>query len=106
VALVGTNIGVLKALQNSKFDRWVGHDMQARPHDNEEQAYNRVIQSMVNWEALGRVASEFPMDELRGYLERRDTLAAELLIGDMLSTARTYANDMLGKAGISRYLKT
>jgi hypothetical protein len=95
----------LKALQDSGYDRWVGHDMQARPHDNEEQAYNRVIQAMVNWEALSKVASEFPMDELDGYLERRDTLVAELLIGDMMSTARSYANDMLGKAGISRYLR-
>lgn len=105
VALVGPNIGVVKALQESGFQRWVGHDMQARPHDNEGQAYNRVIQSFINWKALERVASEFPMGELRGYLEKRDTLPAELLIGDMMSTARTYANEMLAKAGISRYMR-
>lgn len=105
VALTGPNIGIARALQDSGFKRWVGHDMQARPHDNEEQAYNRVIQSMVNWTALEKVAGEFPMDELNGYLERRDTLAAEMLIGDSISTARTYANAMLDKAGISRYLK-
>lgn len=105
VALVGPNIGLVRALQDSGYQRWVGHDMQARPHDSEEQAYNRVIQSMVNWKALERVASEFPMDELRGYLEKRDTLPVELLIGDMMSNARTYANGMLDKAGIGRYLR-
>jgi xylose isomerase len=84
VALVGPNIGIVRALQDSGYQRWIGHDMQARPHDSEEQAYNRVIQSMINWKALERTAREFPMDELRGYLEKRDTLAAELLIGDMI----------------------
>ncbi len=105
VALVGPNIGLMRALQDSGYQRWVGHDMQARPHDTEDQAYNRVIQSMVNWKALERTASEFPMEELRGYLEKRDTLPAELLIGDFMSTARTYANQMLEKAGITRYLR-
>ncbi len=105
VALTGPNIGVARALLDSGYQRFIGHDMQARPHDSEEQAYNRVIQSMVNWKALERVASEFPMEELRGYLEKRDTLPAELLIGDMMSTARSYANEMLSKAGIGRYLR-
>jgi xylose isomerase len=105
VALTGPNIAIAKMLKDAGYDRWVGHDMQARPHDNEGQALNRVVQSFVNWEALRKVASEFPTCEMRGYIENRDTLALELLIGDTVSTARNYANDMLGKAGIQRYLK-
>lgn len=105
VALVGANIGIVRALQDNGYQRWVGHDMQARPHDTEEQAYNRVIQSMVNWKALEMTAKEFPMEELRGYLKKRDTLPAELLIGDFMSTARAYSNQMLEKAGITRYLR-
>ena len=105
VALTGPNVGIMRMLKKAGFKRWVGHDMQARPHDSEPHALNRVVQSVVNWEALRKVADEFPGDELRGYLERRDTLGVELLIGDAVSTARGYANDMLGRAGITRYLK-
>jgi xylose isomerase len=105
VALTGPNIAIATMLKEAGYDRWVGHDMQARPHDNEAQALNRVVQSFVNWGALRKVAREFPTDEERGYLERRDTLGLELLIGDTMSTARGYANGMLAKAGIQRYLE-
>jgi len=73
----GMNVAIAGLMQEAGYDRWKGHDIQARPYDDEEQALNRVVRSILSWEACEHAARELDTDELKGHLANRDTIKAE-----------------------------
>ena len=79
----GMNIAMAGVMQDAGFDRWKGHDIQARPYDDVNQALDRVVRSVLSWEACEHAARELDTNELRGHLAHRDTAKAE----DMMRTA-------------------
>ena len=89
----GMNIALAGLFQEGGYNRWKGHDMQARPYDNEKQAVDRVIRSILSWEACEHVARAFPTKELYAQLEKRETAKAEDLIRDAVVSAQQAFNE-------------
>lgn len=73
----GMNIAIAGLIQDDGFSRWKGHDMQARAYDNESQALDRVVRSILSWEACEVAAAEFDTSALFELLAARDTAKAE-----------------------------
>ena len=59
------NVAIARLMQDAGFDRWKGHDVQARLYDDTDQALDRVVRSVLSWEACDHAASELNGDELR-----------------------------------------
>lgn len=76
----GMNVAIAGLMQDAGYDRWKGHDIQARPYDDEEQALNRVVRSILSWEACEHAARELDTTQLHTHLSNRDTAAAEDLM--------------------------
>ena len=76
----GMNIAIAGLMQEAGFDRWKGHDVQARPYDNTRQALDRAVRSVLSWEACEHAARELDTDQLRDHLANRDTAKAEDLM--------------------------
>lgn len=93
----GMNIALAGLFQEGGYNRWKGHDMQARPYDNERQAVDRVIRSILSWEACEHVARTFPTKELYAQLEKRETAKAEDLIRDAVVRAQQTFNEWYRK---------
>ena len=77
-------------MQDAGYDRWKGHDMQPRPYDNEDQAIDRVVRSILSWEACEVVARGLDMKSLNGFLLNRETAKAEDLMMEAVSEAIRY----------------
>ncbi len=73
----GFNIAIAGLLQEAGYHRWFGHDMQVRPYDNEEQGIDRVIRSVLSWEACLMAAEEVDTKALMDALANRATAKAE-----------------------------
>lgn len=73
----GMNIAVAGLIREAGYGRWKGHDMQPRPYDNAEQAVERVVRSILAWEACEKAAAELDTTELMRHLAARDTAGAE-----------------------------
>ncbi|MCM8785379.1 MAG: xylose isomerase, partial [Candidatus Omnitrophica bacterium] len=80
----GMNIVIAKLIQDYGFDRWKGHDIQARPYDNEEKAIERVIRSILSWQACENVAKKIDLEEILKYLSKRETDKVEDMMKDLL----------------------
>ena len=76
----GMNIAIAGLMQDAGFDRWKGHDVQARPYDDTAQALDRAVRSVLSWEACEHAARELDADQLRDHLANRDTAKAEDLM--------------------------
>ena len=85
----GMNIAIAGLMAEAGFSRWKGHDIQPRPYDNEAQAIDRVVRSILSWEACVVAAEELDTDELLACLAARDTAAAE----DMMRQATVIAQN-------------
>jgi xylose isomerase len=83
----GMNIAIAGLVREAGFRRWKGHDMQARAYDNAEQATDRVIRSILSWEACDSAASQLDTGALLKHLEQRETAKAE----DMMRGAVVFA---------------
>jgi len=83
VRVNGMNISIARLVQNAGFDRWMGHDMQPRAYDNEEQGIDRVVRSVLSWEACASAAQEMDIDLMMKHLAARETAKAE----DIMRTA-------------------
>ena len=87
----GMNITIAALIQKAGYIRWKGHDMQVRPYDNEEQGIDRVIRSILSWEACESAASRLDSNQLMNYLSMRETAKAEDLMREALVDAeRTF----------------
>lgn len=83
----GMNIAVARLIQDAGYKRWKGHDMQARAYDNEQQAIERVIRSVLSWESCERVAEKMDLGQLGEFLKNRDTAKAEDYIRELVCEA-------------------
>jgi xylose isomerase len=79
----GMNIAISGLLQQYGYARWKGHDMQTRAYDNVEQGIDRVVRSVLSWEACEKAASELDIQALLKVLANRETAKAE----DMMRSA-------------------
>jgi xylose isomerase len=86
----GMNIAIAGLLRAAGFSRWKGHDMQARPYDNEEQGIDRVIRSILSWEACDHAAQKLDETKLMKYLVNRETAKAEDMIRDAVTVANRF----------------
>ena len=73
----GMNIAIAGLVNGAGFNRWKGHDMQARPYDNEEQGIDRVVRSVLSWEACDIAARDLDEEALLELLANRETAKAE-----------------------------
>jgi len=79
----GMNIAIAGLIQEAGFSRWKGHDMQTRAYDNVEQGIDRVVRSVLSWEACEKAAKELDTNALMDVLTKRETAKAE----DMMRAA-------------------
>jgi len=90
----GMNIAIAGLIQQAGFSRWKGHDMQPRPYDNEEQAVDRVVRSILSWEACARAAEQLDTGLLMKHLAGRETAKAEDLMRGALVRAQQEFDQM------------
>ena len=83
----GMNIAIAALVREAGFGRWKGHDMQPRAYDNEEQAVDRVVRSVLSWEACEAAAAKLDAGALMGHLAARRTAKAE----DLMRAAVVFA---------------
>ena len=89
----GMNIAIAGLLQQAGFNRWKGHDMQARAYDNVEQGIDRVIRSVLSWEACDKAAKDLDTKALMALLAKRETAKVE----DMMRAAVVNAQNTFDK---------
>lgn len=87
VRINGMNVAVARLLSDAGYMRWKGHDMQVRPYDDERQALDRVVRSILSWEACERAASALDTKLLNQQLSLRETARAEDMMRDAVVTA-------------------
>lgn len=93
----GMNIAIARLVNDAGFNRWKGHDMQTRAYDNTEQGIDRVIRSILSWEACDKASREIDMDFMLKLLAGRETAKAEDMMRDAVVNAQRYFNDMYNK---------
>ncbi|MFZ0034229.1 MAG: hypothetical protein WAK60_04460 [Sedimentisphaerales bacterium] len=89
----GMNIAIAGLIQQAGFNRWKGHDMQTRAYDNANQGIDRVIRSVLSWEACEKAAQELNTAELMKTLAKRETAKTE----DMMRAAVVNAQKLFDK---------
>lgn len=90
VKINGINIAIAALLHQSSYSRWKGHDMQVRPYDTEEQGIDRVIRSILSWEACEEAARKLDTAELSQLLSARETARAEDMMRQSVADASKY----------------
>ena len=90
----GMNVAIAGLIQQAGYDRWKGHDMQTRAYDNAEQGINRVVRSVLSWEACEQAARELDTDALMAALVARDTAKAEDMTRAAVVAAQKAFDDM------------
>ncbi len=89
----GMNIAIAGLIQQAGFSRWKGHDMQTRAYDNAEQGIDRVVRSVLSWEACEKAARELDTAGLMKVLAKRETAKAEDMMRDAVVAAQQYFNE-------------
>jgi xylose isomerase len=90
VRINGMNIAIAGLVREAGYSRWKGHDMQVRPYDNREQALDRVVRSILGWEACSIAEREMDRAQLLAYLADRETAKAEDLIREAVVNANRH----------------
>jgi len=90
----GMNIAIAGLIQQTGYKRWKGHDMQVRAYDNVEQGIDRVVRSVLSWEACAKAARELDYDLLMKYLTNRETAKAEDLMRAAVVSAQIVFDEM------------
>lgn len=85
----GMNIAIAGLIQQAGYKRWKGHDMQTRAYDNTEQGIDRVVRSVLSWEACAKAAKKLNTKALLKALAKRETAKAE----DMMRAAVVHAQN-------------
>ncbi len=101
VRVNGLNIALAGLMRNGGYRRWKGHDMQPRPYDNEEQAIDRVVRSILSWEACEYAARELDEQALLERLAARQTAQAEDMMRDALVSAQQRFNELYGQKALA-----
>lgn len=87
VRINGMNVAIAGVIREAGYSRWKGHDMQVRPYDNAEQGIDRVVRSILSWEACERAERELDYAELMRNLEDRETAKAEDIMRSAVASA-------------------
>ncbi len=90
----GMNIAIAGLMQQVGYHRWKGHDMQPRAYDNAEQAIDRVVRSVISWEACAQAAANLDTKALMKVLAERETAKAEDMMRNALVEAQQAFNTM------------
>jgi len=90
----GMNVAIAGLIQEAGFSRWKGHDMQARAYDNVEQGIDRVVRSVLSWEACEKAAQELDTAGLMKVLAKRETAKAEDMMRGAVVNAQGYFDEM------------
>lgn len=92
----GMNIAIAGLIADAGYARWKGHDMQTRAYDNTQQGIDRVVRSVLSWEACAQAAAGLKTRALMKALANRETAQAE----DMMRAAVVEAHK-----GFNRMMK-
>jgi xylose isomerase len=84
----GMNVAIAGLIQQAGYDRWKGHDMQTRAYDNAAQGIDRVVRSVLSWEACEQAAREVDADALMKALTQRETAKAEDMMRHAVARAQ------------------
>ncbi len=87
VKINGMNIAIAGLLAQCGYGRWKGHDMQARAYDNEKQAVDRVVRSILSWDACEQAAAKLDTAKLMKLLAERETGQVEDMMRDAVVDA-------------------
>ena len=90
----GFNIAIAGLLQQAGFNRWMGHDMQTRAYDNAKQGIDRVIRSVLSWDACEKAAKELDTKALMAALAKRETAKAEDMMRGAVVNAQKHFDKM------------
>jgi len=90
----GMNIAIAGLIQQAGFARWKGHDMQTRAYDNVQQGIDRVVRSVLSWEACEKTAKELDTKKLMKVLANRETAKAEDMMRAAVVNAQKYFDKM------------
>lgn len=90
----GMNVAIAGLILDAGYSRWKGHDMQVRAYDNEAQGIDRVIRSILSWDACEKAANKMNKKELYKYLENRETAKAEDLVRKSVIDAYKFFDEM------------
>ncbi len=90
----GMNVAIAGLIQEAGFHRWKGHDMQVRPYDDTEQGIDRVVRSILSWEACAKASGQLDTDQLMAHLVARETAKAEDAIRGAVLQAQKYFDEM------------
>ncbi|MBX3110679.1 MAG: hypothetical protein KF857_01610 [Fimbriimonadaceae bacterium] len=85
--ITAMNIAMAGVMLDAGYGRWMGHDMQARPYDDEAQGIDRVVRSVLSWDACEQAASRLDKGALLAALSDRRTGAAEDIMRSALMDA-------------------
>lgn len=94
VRINGMNIAIAGLIQKAGYARWKGHDMQPRAYDNEDQAVDRVIRSVLSWEACDQAARTLDTNQLLQDLRERRSAKAEDQMSEAVVMAHGYFRKM------------
>jgi len=90
----GMNVAIAGLIQEHGYARWKGHDMQTRAYDNAEQGIDRVVRSVLSWEACEKAAKELDTKALMGVLAKRETAKAEDMMRAAVVNAQSHFDEM------------
>jgi len=90
----GMNIAIAGLIQAAGYARWKGHDMQTRAYDNAEQGIDRVVRSVLSWEACEEAARKLDTKALMKVLAQRETAKAEDMMRAAVVSAQKAFDDM------------
>ncbi|HNX57974.1 MAG TPA: xylose isomerase [Spirochaetota bacterium] len=90
----GMNIAVAGLMKQYGYARWKGHDMVPRAYDNEEQAIDRVVRSVLSWEACEKAADTTDFNAIAKFLENRETAKAEDVMRGAVVKAQKFFDEM------------
>ncbi len=94
VRVNGMNIAIAGLLNEAGYTRWKGHDMQPRPYDNEDQACDRVVRSILSWEACSKASHDLNQSQLLTHLANRETAKAEDMMREAVASAQNHFNEL------------
>jgi xylose isomerase len=90
----GMNVAIAGLIQQAGYARWKGHDMQTRAYDNTEQGIDRVVRSVLSWEACEQAAKELKVADLMKVLAQRETAKAEDMMRAAVVSAQKAFDEM------------
>lgn len=94
VKITGMNIAIASLVAEAGYNRWYGHDMQARAYDNETQATDRVIRSILSWDACQKAAAELNMKDMMKAMTVRETGRVEDMMRHAVVSAHKHFDVM------------